>query len=150
MDTPRRDLLRAGAAGLLAGLAGCAVAPAGAAPRVVVVGGGYGGATAARYIRMRDPSVGVVLVEPDARFVSCPLSNLVIGGFNALADVTVPYDGLARNHGVRLVRDRATAIDMERREACLECERVQESSPRGFPELLALLSEWRARRVGRS
>ncbi len=120
MDTRRRDLLRAGAAGLVAGLAGCAMAPARAAPRVVVVGGGYGGATAAKYLRLLDPGLAVTLVEPEAAFVSCPLSNLVIGGFNVLSDVTVPYEGLARNHGVRLVRDRAAAIDMERREVRLE------------------------------
>ena len=119
MDTRRRDLLRAGAAGLLAGLAGCAVSAPRAAPRVVVVGGGYGGATAAKYLRLLDPAIDVTLVEPEAAFVSCPLSNLVIGGFNRLADVTVPYDGLARNHGVRLVHERATAIDMERREVRL-------------------------------
>jgi len=120
MDMRRRDLLKAGAAGLVAGLAGCAMAPARAAPRVVVVGGGYGGATAAKYLRLLDPALDVALVEPEPAFVSCPLSNLVIGGFNSLADVTVPYDGLARNHGVRLVRDRAAAIDMERREVRLE------------------------------
>ncbi len=117
----RRDLLKAGAAGLLAGLAGCALGEDGAraAPRVVVVGGGYGGATAAKYLRLVDPGIEVTLVEPEAAFVSCPMSNLVIGGFNALADITVPYDGLARNHGVRLARDRATAIDMDRREVRL-------------------------------
>ncbi|MDP2626059.1 MAG: hypothetical protein Q8Q58_04020, partial [Candidatus Rokubacteria bacterium] len=90
----RRELLRTGAAGaglgLLAlslggGLAGCA-APitADIAPttrrRVVVIGGGLGGATAAKYIRIGDPSIEVILLEPTREFVSCPLSNLVLSG----------------------------------------------------------------------
>ena len=66
--------------------------------KVVVVGGGYGGATAAKYIRMwSDGAIDVTLVEPDASFISCPLSNLVLGGSKTLADITVSYDGLARN-----------------------------------------------------
>jgi sulfide dehydrogenase [flavocytochrome c] flavoprotein chain len=82
----------------------------------VVVGGGYGGATAAKYVRMwSNGRIDVTLVESNATFVSCPMSNLVLGGSKTLADVTVPYDGLARNHGVRVVRDTATAIDTEKR-----------------------------------
>ena len=73
--------------------------------RVVVVGGGYGGATAAKYLRMLDPSIEVVLVEPNEAFVSCPMSNLVIGGFRTMADITTAYGTLASRHGVRLVRD---------------------------------------------
>ena len=61
--------------------------------KVVVVGGGYGGATAAKYIRMwSDGAVDVTLVEPNAEFISCPLSNLVLGGSRTLADITVSYD----------------------------------------------------------
>jgi sulfide dehydrogenase [flavocytochrome c] flavoprotein chain len=113
MKMRRRVFLKAGAAGLAAGLAGCA-SMHGASPkaRVVVVGGGYGGATAAKYIRMFDPSIEVVLIEPNEAFVSCPLSNMVLGGFKTMADITTPYAGLAR-HGVRVVRDSATAIDVE-------------------------------------
>jgi NADPH-dependent 2,4-dienoyl-CoA reductase/sulfur reductase-like enzyme len=90
-----------------------------ALPRVVVVGGGYGGASAARELkRLAGDSIDVVLVERDAAFVSCPLSNLVIGGSRAMRDITVAYDGLAR-HGVRVVHDIALAIDSERREVRL-------------------------------
>src|SRR5260370_40909543 len=105
----RRDFLKAGAAGLAATLAGCAAIPSPKA-RVVVLGGGYGGATAARYVRMMDPSIEVTLVEPNEAFISCPISNMVLGGFRTMGDITVPYSGLAR-HGVRVVRDTATAID---------------------------------------
>ena len=120
MDTRRRRLLGAGAAGVLAGLAGCGNAgPVRPRSRVVVVGGGFGGATASKYLRLIDPSIEVVLVEPAPAFVSCPLSNLVLGGFRGMADITRPYDTLESRHGVRRVRDRATAIDVERRQVRL-------------------------------
>src|SRR6185503_4218420 len=105
----RRDFLGFAAAGSLAGLAGCAVNVPSKA-RVVVVGGGFGGATAAKYIRMWDPSIDVVLVERDPSFVSCPISNLVLAGFAGMEDMTRSIDGLAR-HGVRVGRDEVTAID---------------------------------------
>jgi len=119
MSMQRREFLKAGAAGLAATLGGCAAMP-GTAPkaRVAVVGGGYGGATAARYIRMLDPTIDVVMIEPNEAFVSCPLSNMVLGGFKSMADITTPYTGLARN-GVRVVRDTATAIDMEKKQVRL-------------------------------
>jgi NADPH-dependent 2,4-dienoyl-CoA reductase/sulfur reductase-like enzyme len=118
MTMPRRDFLKAAlTAGAAGALPGCATMPGGpSAGRVVVVGGGYGGATAAKYIRMWSGGrVDVTLVEPNEAFVSCPLSNLVLGGSKTIADLTVPYDGLARNHGVKVVRDMATAIDTEKR-----------------------------------
>ena len=119
MDAGRRRWLK-GAGALAAGLAGCAAGPAARSrARVVVVGGGYGGATAAKYLRLLDPSLAVALVEPREAFVSCPMSNLVIGGFRTMADITAPYATLARHHGVQLVRDSATAIDMARREVRL-------------------------------
>jgi sulfide dehydrogenase [flavocytochrome c] flavoprotein chain len=115
----RRDFLRAGVTSLAAVASGCAALVHGPAKaRVVVIGGGYGGATAARYARMLDPSIEVVLVEPNEAFVSCPLSNMVLGGFRTMADITVPYGGLA-GRGVRVVRDFATAVDMEKRQVRL-------------------------------
>lgn len=116
MSMNRREFIKAGGAAVAAsGLAGCGALPGAASgKRVAVVGGGYGGATAAKYIRLLDPSIEVVLIEPNEAFVSCPISNMVLGGFRTLADVTTPYSGLAR-HGVRVVRDTATAIDVERK-----------------------------------
>ena len=104
----RRTLLHATAA---AALGGCATAvPARA--RVVVIGGGYGGATAAKYVRLfSEGKVDVAMIEPNATFVSCPLSNLVLGGSKQMADITMPYSGLTRAHGVQWVRDRAASID---------------------------------------
>ena len=120
----RRDALKAASASLLGGLAGCAArggsAPAPSSARALVVGGGYGGATAAKYLRLfSDHQLDVVLVEPDAAFVSCPLSNLVLAGARELADITVEYTGLARNHGVQVVRDRVAGIDPIKRTAQL-------------------------------
>jgi sulfite dehydrogenase len=103
----RRDFLKL--AGALT-VSGCASTAAPSKARVVVVGGGFGGATAAKYIRMWDPSIDVVLVEREATFVSCPISNLVLGGFSRMDDITRNQDAL-RKHGVQVVRDEVTAID---------------------------------------
>jgi sulfide dehydrogenase [flavocytochrome c] flavoprotein subunit len=108
----RRDFLKLAAAGATLSAAGCAtMAPKG---RVVVIGGGFGGATAAKYIRMWDPAIEVVLVERDSAFVSCPISNLVLAGYSTMQEITTGYDGL-RRHGVQVVRDEATAIDAAKR-----------------------------------
>lgn len=120
----RRWLQTAGAAGLLQ-LAGCAATPSSSQAsalsraRVLVVGGGWGGATAARYLRLfSEGQLPVTLVEPDAALVSCPQSNLVLAGHRTLADLTFGYDALERL-GVRRVRDRVVALDFDRHEARL-------------------------------
>jgi len=116
----RRHFLKAGGAGIALGLAGCAAMPGGAPKaRVAVVGGGYGGATAAKYIRLLDPSIEVVMIEPNTEFISCPLSNLVIGGFSTMPAITTPYSALVQRHGVKWIRDSATAIDVEKRQVRL-------------------------------
>ena len=120
----RRQFIRAGSAASAAtalGLtAGCASTGSAAGAKVVVVGGGYGGATAAKYIRMwSEGRIEVTLVEPGDSFVSCPLSNLVLGGSKQMADITTPYDNLTRRHGVKIARDRATAIDADKRQVRL-------------------------------
>ncbi len=97
----------------LGAAAACAIAPRVRAARaqVVVVGGGYGGGTAARYLCLYGAgAVDVTLVDDSPAFVSCPLSNLVLSGVKTMADITVSRDGLARR-GVRIVRERAVAID---------------------------------------
>ena len=110
-QTTRRHLIAAAGGVGLAALAGCAAIGAAAAPKVVVIGGGYGGATAAKYLRMwSGGKVDVTLVERDAVYVSCPISNLVIGGSRSMNDITLRYDGLAR-WGVRVIRGEAQSID---------------------------------------
>ena len=82
------------------------------AKRVVVIGGGYGGTIAAKYIRMMDKSIEVVMIERNDHFVSCPFSNLYIGGIlTDLNPLTIKYDKLAANHGVKVVQAEVTAID---------------------------------------
>lgn len=118
----RRFLGTAGGALAATAVSGCATAadkaPAkamvngGKGGKVVVVGGGFGGATAAKYIRMwSDGAIEVTLVEPNDNFVSCPISNLVIGGVRKIDYITTPYTGLERNHGVRLVKGRVAKVD---------------------------------------
>ena len=97
-------------------LSGCATVGGGSGPKVVVVGGGYGGATAAKYIRMwSDYGIQVTLIEPNASFISCPMSNLVLGGYKTMADITTPYDNLSKRHGVNVVRDMVLSIDADKR-----------------------------------
>jgi sulfide dehydrogenase [flavocytochrome c] flavoprotein subunit len=79
--------------------------------RIVIVGGGFGGATCAKYIRRADAAIEVTLVEPRRQFISCPFSNAVITGLRDMASVTHGYDGLRQRHGVRVVHASATAID---------------------------------------
>lgn len=82
--------------------------------RVVVVGGGFAGATAARHLRLWAPNVEVTLVEPNRQFISCPMSNRVLAGALALRDLSRSYDGLAAQ-GVRVLHDTVTGIDPARR-----------------------------------
>jgi sulfide dehydrogenase [flavocytochrome c] flavoprotein chain len=119
----RRDFLRATVAGVGLGaaaggvLTGCAAPVKGdlarkAGRRVVVIGGGWGGATAAKYVRLLDPSIEVILLEPNRRFVSCPFSNLVLSGVESMDAITFGYDRL-RAHGVKVRHEAATAVEPE-------------------------------------
>lgn len=114
----RREFIKWTAAGAGAtAVAGCA-SMSGGAGRVVVVGGGYGGATAAKFIKLWAPDIDVTLVEPNQHFISCPISNLVLGGNAQMADITFSYEGL-RSRGIRVIRDSAVAIDAEKRQVRL-------------------------------
>ena len=117
----RRSFIKAAGAGALAAsLPGCAIGPqARTLGRVVVIGGGFGGATAARYIRnWSGGAVEVILVERNTEFVSCPLSNLVLGGSRQIAELTRGYGGL-RAAGVQVIHDEVTAIDAGRKRVSL-------------------------------
>lgn len=106
----RRHVLGAGAALAATSLVGCATPGGPSIGRVVVIGGGFGGATAAHYLKLWGGNVDVTLVERNAQFVSCPISNLVLGGHQKMADITRGYGGLAAL-GVKVVRGEAAAID---------------------------------------
>jgi NADPH-dependent 2,4-dienoyl-CoA reductase/sulfur reductase-like enzyme len=109
----RRDFVKwLSASVALSGSIGCATATKSrTVGRVVVIGGGYAGATAAKYVRMWGPDIEVTLVERDAEFVSCPLSNRVLAGVIQLKVLTRDYGKLQAKYGVKLIRDEATAID---------------------------------------
>ena len=117
----RRDFLKVGAtAGAMASLYGCAGGGK-ASGHVVVVGGGYGGATTAKYLRMwSEGGVQVTLIERNPTFISCPISNLVIGGTKTMEDITVSYDGLKNKWGVRVIQDDVVAVDAAKRTISLK------------------------------
>jgi len=77
---------------------------------VVIIGGGFGGATAAKYLNRFDPGIEVTLVEPSTSFATCPFSNTVIGGLNDMGFITQSYDAM-KGRGVKVVHDMATAVD---------------------------------------
>jgi sulfite dehydrogenase len=101
-----------------AAVAGCAGMGGPSGGRVVVIGGGYGGATAARYLKLWAPDIDVTVVERNDTFVSCPISNLVLGGNTQIGNITFGYDGL-RSRGVNIVRDDAVAVDAGARQVRL-------------------------------
>lgn len=90
------------------------------AGRVVVIGGGFGGATAARYVKLFSPDTDVVLVERDATYITCPFSNYVLGGFRDINSITHRRDPLRQRYGVRLVRGEASAVDTNARSVKLK------------------------------
>ncbi|WP_277656935.1 NAD(P)/FAD-dependent oxidoreductase [Seleniivibrio woodruffii] len=79
--------------------------------RIVVLGGGWGGCTAAKYARLEDPSVEVILVEKEPTFISCPISNFVIVGKKRMQDITFTRDKLTKNYGVKIVYAEAKGLD---------------------------------------
>jgi len=125
--------------------------------RVVVVGGGWGGATASKYVRLADPSTEVILLEPNKQFISCPMSNLVLSGVRTLESLTISYDGL-RRHGVKIIHERVSGLDLATRrvrvgEGYLEYDRLilspgidfQWDQIQGLPEAKdTILNAWTA------
>ncbi|MEH2567399.1 sulfide dehydrogenase [flavocytochrome c] flavoprotein subunit [Bradyrhizobium sp. AZCC 2289] len=79
--------------------------------RVVVIGGGAGGATAAKYLSLGSEMLDVTLVEPKARYTTCFFSNLYLAGLRSLESLTHGYETLAQKYGVRVIHDSVTAID---------------------------------------
>lgn len=117
----RREFLKSAGALATGSALACAFPAAALAAKasghVVVVGGGYGGATAAKYLRLwSDGNVTVTLVERQREFISCPISNLVIGGARELSDITVGYDNLRDKWGVNIIHDDVVGIDVAKRE----------------------------------
>jgi len=117
MNASRRDFLKAG----LAASAALVPVPAfaqGAGPRVVVVGGGFAGATCARALRHADPRIAVTLVEANPTFTACPFSNAVIAGLRELPAQQFTYERVAAD-GITITRGTATAVDPQARAVTL-------------------------------
>jgi sulfide dehydrogenase [flavocytochrome c] flavoprotein subunit len=87
--------------------------------KVVVIGGGSGGATAAKYLRQYDPALEVTLVEPNKTYATCYGSNWVLGGLKDMKYITQSYDALASRHGVKVVHDMAKSIDPKAKKVTL-------------------------------
>ena len=120
MSLDRRDFLKLAAGGIAIGtFPGIAFAASEIikkkGQRVVIVGGGFGGATAAKYLRMwGNNKIEVVLVERNPLFISCPMSNTVLGGTRTIKDLTQSYDTLQKKYGIKLVKGEVTAIDPQK------------------------------------
>jgi sulfide dehydrogenase [flavocytochrome c] flavoprotein subunit len=119
MNRNRRDFIRALGAATAVGVVGAPQTARAASGRVVVIGGGFGGATAAKYLRMWSTGLDVTLVERNAEFISCPLSNRILAGTTTLADLTRGYGDLASKHGVNVLHDEAVEIDSTRQSVTL-------------------------------
>jgi NADPH-dependent 2,4-dienoyl-CoA reductase/sulfur reductase-like enzyme len=124
MSHTRRQFIAHAALLAAAGAVPVSRARAASAARVVVIGGGFGGATAARYIRQWAPETQVTLVERNAQFISCPLSNRILAGQARLEDLTRGYDALESQYGIEVVHQEALAIDAEKQQVTLAGGRV--------------------------
>lgn len=111
--TSRRELLKAiGAASLLTTVGGCSLFASGpSAGRVVVIGGGFGGATAAKYLKLGNPNLDVTLVEPKKQFHTCPFSNLHLAGELPMSAIAHGYDELRTQFNVRVIHAQADDVD---------------------------------------
>jgi sulfide dehydrogenase [flavocytochrome c] flavoprotein chain len=114
MKIDRRTFVKATGALAAIGIVGAPSLAFGAGKKVVVVGGGTAGATAAKYIKMLDASVDVTIVEPNEKYVTCYFSNEVLAGERTMDSLTHGYDGL-KKLGINVVKDSATGIDAEKK-----------------------------------
>lgn len=112
----RRKFLQFGSAAVVAGtsfaLSPFSIAQGG--KKVVIVGGGIGGATAAKYLKKMDSSIDVTLIEANADYHTCFMSNEVLAGSRSIDSIRFTYDGLS-GHGVNVVKDKVTGIDSAKR-----------------------------------
>ena len=120
MTISRRTMLAGGAAGIGTLALGAPAVLGQAKAKVVVIGGGPGGATAAKYIaRDAKGAIEVMLVEPQKQFVTCFHSNLFLGGYKSMAEITHAYDKLASGYGIKLNHQAAQAIDRDKKQVRL-------------------------------
>ena len=83
------------------------------AGKVIVVGGGFGGATAAKYLKRANPAIEVILIEPAETFYTCPFSNLHLGGLRSMQEISHGYDELRDRYGVQVIHAMAEDVNAE-------------------------------------
>ncbi len=110
MKITRRGFVKGAGAAAAVGMVGVPFLALGASKKVVVVGGGTGGATAAKYLRMADPTIEVTLIEANKDYYTCYMSNEVLSGDRTIDSIKFGYTGLGK-HGVKVVHDVVTEID---------------------------------------
>ncbi|MDD5366722.1 MAG: NAD(P)/FAD-dependent oxidoreductase [Gallionellaceae bacterium] len=116
----RREFIKTlAAASSASALAFPSIARAAAKARVIVIGGGYGGATAAKYVKLLDPGIDVTLIEPNKTYTSCPLSNEVISGYRDIKTLQIGYDGL-KKRGVNVLQDLVVGVDRAKKTVTLQ------------------------------
>ncbi|MDX1573723.1 MAG: NAD(P)/FAD-dependent oxidoreductase [Methylophaga sp.] len=122
MQTDRRRFLQLAAAGSVAVALPLSLNACGkpSKAKVVIIGGGYAGATAARYLALWAPDIDVTVIEQNRQFISCPQSNLVLSGTRDLSDLTRHYDQLAAQPSIRWVQNTVTAIDRDKQQVHIE------------------------------
>lgn len=121
--TRRRFLAWASTAGLI-GLMGCAgkkrrTSKSAANSRVLVLGGGFAGASAAKFLKVLDPAIKVTLIERNKYYLSCPGSNHVLASLDRAKNLRQDFKALARNHGIELVTAEAVGLDVRQRTVAL-------------------------------
>ena len=114
MTINRRDFVKATGAIAAASAIGFPYIARAEGKKVVVVGGGTGGATAAKYLKMADPSIDVTIIEPNETYYTCYLSNEVLSGERTLESLAQNYDGL-KARGIKVVHDKAAGIDADKK-----------------------------------
>jgi len=114
MKMNRRDFVKTAGAATAVGLVGVPHLAFGAANKVVVIGGGTAGATAAKYIKRLDSGIDVTIVEPNPEYYTCYFSNEVLSGERTLDSIKVSYDGL-KGHGINMVQDSVAEIDADKK-----------------------------------
>jgi len=114
MKITRRGFIQTAGAATAVGMAGAPFLALGASKKVVVVGGGTGGATAAKYIKMADPSTDVTLIEANSFYFTCYMSNEVLSGDRTLDSIKFGYAGLGK-HGIKVIHAKVTGIDAKAR-----------------------------------
>ena len=106
------------------GIAGFTKSAFAGSNRVLIIGGGFGGATAAKYLRKLDPSLSVTLIEPKAVFYTGPLSNWVLAGLKTMQDIAQHYTTLKNRYNVTVIPDTAVSIDAVKKEVKLKSGKV--------------------------